>query len=53
MMLQRNLIYTGITRARKLCIIVGQQQALEMAIRNNKAVERITRLFGLLKVVES
>jgi exodeoxyribonuclease V alpha subunit len=53
MMLQRNLIYTGITRARKLCIIVGQQQALEMAIRNNKAVERITRLFGLLKVVEN
>lgn len=48
-MLQRNLIYTGLTRARKLCILVGQKKALWMAIKNNKASQRNTRLSGLLK----
>lgn len=49
MMLQRNLVYTGITRARKLCVIVGQERALEMAIGNVKATARNTRLEFLLK----
>lgn len=49
MMLQRNLIYTGITRARRVCIIVGQEKALEMAIKNQKAACRITRLEKLLR----
>lgn len=44
MMLQRNLIYTAVTRAKKLCIIIGQTAALAMAIKNNKSVERITFL---------
>jgi exodeoxyribonuclease V alpha subunit len=44
MMLQRNLIYTAVTRAKKLCIIIGQSRAIAMAIKNNKSVERITFL---------
>lgn len=44
MLLQRNLIYTGITRAKKLCIFIGQSKAIGMAIKNNKGVERITFL---------
>jgi len=43
-LLQRNLIYTAITRARKLCIIIGEARALAMAIKNNKIVKRITFL---------
>lgn len=43
-MLQRNLIYTGITRGRKLVIILGQKKALSIAVRNNKGVNRYTRL---------
>ncbi|MDP6538955.1 MAG: ATP-dependent RecD-like DNA helicase [Planctomycetota bacterium] len=34
MMLQRNLLYTAITRARELVVIVGSRRALELAIRN-------------------
>lgn len=44
MMLQRNLIYTAVTRAKKLCIIIGESRAIAMAIKNNKSVERITFL---------
>lgn len=44
MMLQRNLLYTAVTRAKKLCIIIGQSRAVAMAIKNNKSVERITFL---------
>lgn len=44
MMLQRNLLYTGITRAKKLCIFIGQSRAIAMGINNNKSVQRITFL---------
>jgi len=44
MMLQRNLIYTAVTRAKKLCIIIGQSRAIAMGIKNNNSVERITFL---------
>jgi exodeoxyribonuclease V alpha subunit len=44
MMLQRNLIYTAVTRAKKLCIIIGESRAIAMAVKNNKSVERITFL---------
>lgn len=43
-LLQRNLIYTAITRAKKLCILIGQPKAIAMAIKNNKGSERITFL---------
>lgn len=47
-LLQRNLIYTAITRAKKLCIFIGQTKALAIAIKNNKNHERITFLHDLL-----
>ncbi len=44
MMLQRNLVYTGITRARQLVVIVGSKKALAMAVRNNKIAQRYSGL---------
>ena len=35
MLLQRNLIYTGITRAKRLLVLVGQKKALGIAVRND------------------
>lgn len=43
-MLQRNLIYTGITRAKKICVLVGTTKALAYAIRNNTVSKRNTKL---------
>ena len=43
-MLQRNLIYTGITRGRKLVVLVGQKKALAMAVRGSRAVRRWSKL---------
>ncbi|MEZ4617704.1 MAG: AAA family ATPase [Caldilineaceae bacterium] len=44
MMLQRNLLYTAVTRAKRLVVIVGQPKALALAVRNNKVSERFTGL---------
>ena len=44
MLLQRNLLYTGITRGKKLVILVGTKKALAIAIKNNKPQKRYTRL---------
>ena len=43
-LLQRNLIYTAITRAKKLCIFIGQPKAVAIAIKNNKSIKRETLL---------
>lgn len=43
-MLQRNLFYTGLTRARRLCIIVGTEDAIKTAVHNNKIQKRNTTL---------
>lgn len=43
-LLTRNLLYTAITRAKRLCICIGQPQAFAMAIKNNKIVDRVTFL---------
>lgn len=43
-MLQRNLFYTALTRARKLCVIIGSYRALHMAIKNDRPVKRNCRL---------
>jgi exodeoxyribonuclease V alpha subunit len=50
-MLFRNLIYTGLTRAKKLAVFVGTRQALGMAIRNVDIAQRQTALSTLLKVL--
>jgi len=44
MMLQRNLLYTAVTRAKKLAVIVGSGKALAIAIKNNKMQSRYTLL---------
>ena len=43
-MLQRNLIYTGITRAKKICVLIGSTKALAYAIRNLTVSDRNTKL---------
>lgn len=43
-MLQRNLIYTGITRAKKICVLIGQPKALAYAVRNLTVNKRNTKL---------
>lgn len=48
-MLQRNLIYTGITRAKKLLIVVGDKKAISCAINNNNVIKRNTWLKNRLK----
>ena len=40
LMLQRNLLYTGITRAKERVVIVGTKQALSICIRNNQVMQR-------------
>lgn len=50
MLLQRNLLYTAITRAKRLCVIVGQPRALEVAVRNNRVVLRNTALAERLSI---
>jgi exodeoxyribonuclease V alpha subunit len=49
MLLQRNLIYTGITRGRKLVVLVGQKKALAMAVRNNRTAQRFSGLLARLR----
>jgi exodeoxyribonuclease V alpha subunit len=48
-MLQRNLVYTALTRAKKQAIFVGNVMALKRAINNNKPVMRKTWLKDLLR----
>ena len=43
-LLQRNLLYTAITRAKKLCIFIGQSKAIAMGIKNDKTIHRVTFL---------
>ena len=43
-MLQRNLIYTGITRAKKICVLIGAAKALAYAVRNVSVLKRNTSL---------
>lgn len=47
MMLQRNLLYTAITRATKLLILIGTKRALAMGVNNNKVRNRFTSLFKI------
>ena len=51
-MLQRNLIYTGITRARKVCVLIGQLKALSYAVRNLTVQKRNSRLKERLAIPE-
>lgn len=50
-MLKRNLFYTGVTRARKLCVVVGQAAAAQVAVKTAQNDERYTRLKECLREV--
>mgnify|MGYP000140308708 CR=1 FL=1 len=43
-MLQRNLLYTAVSRAKNLVVLVGTRRAIAIAVRNNKITERHTAL---------
>jgi exodeoxyribonuclease V alpha subunit len=43
-MLQRNLLYTGVTRGKKLVVLVGQKKAVAIAVRNNTGRRRWSKL---------
>src|SRR5690606_1461850 len=47
-MLGRRLLYTAVTRARELLVLVGDQAGLSMALRDKNEEERRTRLAGML-----
>lgn len=49
LLLQRNLIYTGITRGKKLVVVIGQSRALQAAVRNNKQERRYSGLLSRLR----
>jgi exodeoxyribonuclease V alpha subunit len=49
MLLQRNLLYTGVTRGKKLVVLVGQGKALAMAVKNNRTERRFSGLVERLK----
>jgi exodeoxyribonuclease V alpha subunit len=44
LMLQRNLLYTAVTRARQLCVLVGSRRAINIAVNNDKVASRYTAL---------
>ncbi|MDE0466429.1 MAG: ATP-dependent RecD-like DNA helicase [Candidatus Poribacteria bacterium] len=52
LMLQRNLLYTGITRARERVVVVGTKQALGICIRNNQVMQRNSYLAERLQEAE-
>ena len=43
-MLRRNLVYTGITRGKRLVVLVGQRKALTMAVKDSRAARRWSKL---------
>ncbi len=49
MMLQRNLLYTAVTRAKKMVVLVGSRRAVHMAVQNNKVAERYSGLLQRLR----
>jgi len=51
MMLQRNLLYTAITRGRKKVIIVGEPAAYAMAVRNSESKQRVTHLQQKVRLI--
>ncbi|MGQ9471256.1 MAG: SF1B family DNA helicase RecD2 [Candidatus Aminicenantales bacterium] len=50
-MLQRNLFYTALTRARKICVVIGSFRALHIAIKNDSPIKRNCRLKEKLRAL--
>ena len=47
-LLQRNLVYTGVTRGKRLVVVIRQRKALAIAVRNNRTEQRFFGLLGRL-----
>jgi exodeoxyribonuclease V alpha subunit len=43
-MLRRNLLYTGVTRGRRLVVIVGERRAIGIAVRGGQSLQRWSKL---------
>jgi exodeoxyribonuclease V alpha subunit len=43
-MLQRNLVYTGVTRGKRLVVLVGQRKALAIAVKGDRVQRRWSKL---------
>jgi len=52
-MLQRNLIYTAVTRGKRLVVMVGSKKALAMGVHNNRITERHTNLQEMIRAMAS
>jgi exodeoxyribonuclease V alpha subunit len=52
LLLQRNLVYTGVTRGKRLVVLVGQKKALATAVRNNRTERRFSGLLARLRAGE-
>ena len=50
MMLQRNLLYTGLTRGKRLVVLVGQRKAVAIAVRGAHERRRWSKLEELLRM---
>jgi len=51
MLLERNLLYTAVTRGRKLVVIIGQMKALAMAVKRTGSMKRLTNLQHRLQTI--
>jgi exodeoxyribonuclease V alpha subunit len=49
-MLARNLLYTGVTRGKQLVVLIGQPKACALAVRNVRAMRRLTNLAARLRL---
>jgi exodeoxyribonuclease V alpha subunit len=52
-MLQRNLLYTGVTRGKRLVVLVGQKKAVAIAVKNVSGRRRMSKLSEWLSVPTS
>jgi exodeoxyribonuclease V alpha subunit len=48
-MLERNLLYTGVTRGKRLVVLIGQEKALHIATRTLRSRQRLTNLAARLR----
>jgi exodeoxyribonuclease V alpha subunit len=53
LLLQRNLLYTGVTRGRRLVVLIGSRQAVGRAVKNQDSRRRVTTLMHWLRRQDS
>ena len=51
MLLERNLLYTAVTRGKKLVVVIGQMKALAMAVKRTGSTKRVTNLQHRLQTI--